>query len=64
MTTNRLRAVTIYFDFDTDSTILKWNSEFLDSPRITKLDILGDAGYDLKQAYDDAINDKPIQERY
>jgi hypothetical protein len=64
MTTNRLRAVTIYFDFDTDSTILKWNNEFLDSHRITKLDILGDAGYDLKKAYDDAINDKPIQERY
>lgn len=61
---SRLRAVTIYFDFDSDCTILKWNPEFLQSHRVTKLDALGDAAYDLKQAYDDVIDDKPLQERY
>lgn len=61
---NRLRAVTIYFDFDSDCTILKWNPEFLESHRITKLDILGDANYDLKQAYNDIIEEKSVKERY
>lgn len=61
---NRLRMVTIYFDLDYDCTILKWNPEFLQSDRITKLDSLGDATYDVKQAYDDAVNEKQLQERY
>lgn len=61
---NRLRAVTIYFDLDYDCTVLKWNPEFLESHRVTKLDALGDAAYDLKQAYNDAVNDKPLQQRY
>ena len=61
---NRLRAVTIYFDLDYDCIILKWNKEFLESDYITKLDALGDASYDLKQAYEDVVNDKPLSERY
>lgn len=61
---NRLRAVTVYFDFDSDCTILKWNPEFLESHRVTKLDTLGDSISDLKQAYDDVIHELQPQERY
>lgn len=52
-----MRVGTVYYNFDTDQTTIKWSDDFMTQDTLLRADVLRDLSGMAEKAYDDAVED-------